>query len=163
MRPYAGTALGVLGVLLQQPLVGVALDVGVEGGPLLALDQVGDEAAQLGGVLNLVLRLAEDHAEHPRLLAQFVEDVAVLDLEVVAVAGEEGGPVQPGGDGRGTAPGGLGLLVGHLEEEQVGELLDVVAVGEAVVAEDVAVVPELLDDLLGVAKLLAGVAGDVWR
>jgi hypothetical protein len=40
--------------------------------------------------------------------------------------------------------------VGHLEEEQVGELLDVVAVGEAVVAEQVAVAPELLDDLLGV-------------
>jgi hypothetical protein len=37
------------------------------------------------------------------------------------------------------------LLVGHLEEEEVGELLDVVAVGEAVVAEDVAIVPLLLN------------------
>jgi hypothetical protein len=38
--------------------------------------------------------------------------------------------------------------VGHLKEEQVGELLDVVAVGQAVVPEDVAVIPELLNDLL---------------
>jgi hypothetical protein len=40
----------------------------------------------------------------------------------------------------------------HLEEEQVGELLDVVAVGEAVVAEDIAVVPELLDNLLATIR-----------
>ncbi|MEA2594697.1 MAG: hypothetical protein QOF01_1166, partial [Thermomicrobiales bacterium] len=40
--------------------------------------------------------------------------------------------------------------MGHLEEEEVGELLDVVAVGEAVVAADVAIVPEFLDDLSGV-------------
>ena len=48
----------------EQPLVGVALDVGVEHRPLLAVDQVDDQAAQLGRVLDLVLRLAEDHAEH---------------------------------------------------------------------------------------------------
>ena len=36
-------------------------------------------------------------------------------------------------------------LVGHLEEQQIGELLDIVAIAHAVVAKDVAVVPELLD------------------
>jgi hypothetical protein len=40
--------------------------------------------------------------------------------------------------------------VGHLEEQEQGPLLDVIAVGEAIVAEDVAVIPELLNDLLGV-------------
>jgi hypothetical protein len=40
----------------------------------------------------------------------------------------------------------LCALVRHLEEQQIRELLDVVAVRHAVVAEDVAVVPELLDD-----------------
>ena len=39
------------------------------------------------------------------------------------------------------------LLVGHLEEEQVGDLLDVVAVVDAVVAEGVAEAPEFLDDV----------------
>jgi hypothetical protein len=40
----------------------------------------------------------------------------------------------------------LGALMRHLEEEQVSELLDVIAVGEAVIAEDVAVIPELVDE-----------------
>lgn len=38
----------------------------------------------------------------------------------------------------------------HLEEQQVRQLLDVVAVGKAIVADDVAVVPEFGDDLLRV-------------
>ena len=63
----ARARLDVLGVLLEQPLVGVALDVGVERQPALAVDQVDDQPAQLGRVLDPVLRLAEDDAEHPRL------------------------------------------------------------------------------------------------
>ena len=59
--------LHVLRVLLEQPLVGVALDVGVEREPRLAVDQVDDQPPQLRRVLDLVLRLAEDDAEHPRL------------------------------------------------------------------------------------------------
>jgi len=141
--------LGVLGVLLEQPLVRVALHVGVERHPLLAVDQVDDEAAQLGRVLDLVLRLAEDQAEHARVLAQRLERVAVLHLERVALPGQERGPVVAGRDHRRLRPGRLRALVRHLEEEQVGELLDVVAIRQAVVAQDVAVVPELLDDLLG--------------
>ena len=39
----AGTALDVLGVLLEQALVGVALDVGGEAGPFFLVDQVDDE------------------------------------------------------------------------------------------------------------------------
>ena len=38
-------------------------------------------------------------------------------------------------------------LVGHLEEQQVGQLLDVVAVVDAVVAEGVAEAPEFADDI----------------
>ena len=56
------------------------------------------------------------------------------------------GQSSPSGDERLASNGGLRLLVGHLEEQQVGELLDVVAVGEPVVAQDVAVVPEALDE-----------------
>ena len=41
----AGAALGVLGVLLQQALVGVALDVDIEREPALAVDEVDDETA----------------------------------------------------------------------------------------------------------------------
>jgi hypothetical protein len=42
-----------------------------------------------------------------------------------------------------------GALVGHLEEEQERELLQVVLVREPVVPEDVAIRPELLDDAVG--------------
>lgn len=41
---------------------------------------------------------------------------------------------------------GARLLGHHFEEEQEGELLDVVLIGGAVVPQDVAVIPELLDD-----------------
>ena len=43
---------------------------------------------------------------------------------------------------------GAGLLR-HLEEQQVGQLGDVLVVGDAVVLEDVAEVPELGDDVVG--------------
>ena len=44
----------------------------------------------------------------------------------------------------------LGLvLVRHLEEQQEHQLGDVLAVGDAVVAQDVAEVPEFLDDVVG--------------
>ena len=47
----------------------------------------------------------------------------------------------------------LRLLVRHLQEQQERQLLDVVAVGQAVVPQDVAVVPELLDELLGAVMI----------
>ena len=145
----AGTAFDVLGVLLEQAFVGVALDVGGEAGPLLLVNQVHDEPAELGRVLDLVLGFAEDDAEHARPFAEFFQCVAVVGFEFVAVLGEQGGPVFAPGDGGGFVEGRFGLLIGHFEEQEEGELLDVVAVGEAVIPEDVAVVPELLDELLG--------------
>ncbi len=63
-------ALDVLGVPLQQALVGVALHVGRHREPVLLADQLDDELAELGRVLDLVLGLAEDEAEHPALLAE---------------------------------------------------------------------------------------------
>ena len=53
-------ALRVLGVPFQQALVGVAFDVRRHLQPRLVADQVDDELTELGGVLNLVLSLAED-------------------------------------------------------------------------------------------------------
>ena len=49
---------------------------------------------------------------------------------------------------RRLVPGRLRPLVGHLQEEQERQLLDVVPVREPVVPQQVAVVPQLLDDLL---------------
>ena len=41
------------------------------------------------------------------------------------------------------------LLIRHLEKKQKRELLDIVAVRQPVVAQDVAVVPEFLNELRG--------------
>src|SRR3989338_6197107 len=38
-------------------------------------------------------------------------------------------------------------LVGHLEKQQVRQLLDVIVIAHPIVPEDVTVIPELLDDL----------------
>jgi hypothetical protein len=43
---------------------------------------------------------------------------------------------------------GPGFL-GHLEEQQIGQLGDVLVIGDPVVLEDVAEVPELRDDAVG--------------
>jgi hypothetical protein len=40
--------------------------------------------------------------------------------------------------------GRFGALVGHIREEQVGQLLDVVTLGEPVVTEQITVGPEFL-------------------
>ena len=68
----ARAAFGVFGVLLQQPFVGVTLHIGFQDGPGFAVDEVNDQAAQLGRVLDFVLRLTKDNAQHAWLLAQFL-------------------------------------------------------------------------------------------
>ena len=97
-----GPALGVLGVLLEQALVDLALDVHVEPVPHLGVDEA-DEAVQLGRVLDLVLRLAEDGAEQAVLLAERRERLAVVRLEGLALARGEVGPAVALGDGRPSA------------------------------------------------------------
>src|SRR5439155_1375711 len=48
----AGAGLCVGGILLQEALIGVALDIGVDASPSLRFDQIDDEATQLGGILD---------------------------------------------------------------------------------------------------------------
>jgi len=81
----AGAGLGILGVLFEQAFVDVALDVGAERAPGLLVDEIDDEAAQVGGVLDLVLGFAEDDAEDARLFAEIFEGVAVVSFERQAI------------------------------------------------------------------------------
>ena len=142
----AGAALHVLGVLLQQAFVNLALHVEAQARPVFAVDK-GQQVLEAGRVLNLVLGLLEDDAQHAGLLAQVGEQVAVLHLQRVAFEGTQAGPVLSFGHGGGV--GGAGLLVGHFQEQQVSDLLDVVAVAHAVVAEHGGVAPDALDEGLG--------------
>ena len=63
-----GTAFGIFGVFLQQAFVDVAFNIGTHHHPALFIDHV-DDPIELGWVLNLVLGLGEDLAEHSLLLA----------------------------------------------------------------------------------------------
>ncbi len=143
----AGSGLGVLGVLFEEAFVDIALYVGAERAPRFLTDEIDDEAAQMGGVLDLVLGLPEDDAEDTWLFAEVFEGVAVVSFERQAVHFHEAGPVVFFGDGGLLVVRRPGPLVVHFEEEKVGELLDVVAVGDPVIAEQVAVVPDFVDEI----------------
>lgn len=69
----------------------------------------------------------------------------VDDLEVVAVAVEQPLPGAGLRDYRLRLERPGGAFVGHLEEEQIGELLGVLDGADAVVAQDIAERPQLVD------------------
>jgi hypothetical protein len=47
---------------------------------LFHIDQIHDQAAQLGRVLNLVLRLAKNDAEHSEMRAQLLQRVVYFNI-----------------------------------------------------------------------------------
>jgi hypothetical protein len=134
---------------LQQALVGIALHVGVHRHPGFLVDEVDQQPPQLGRILELVLRFVEDQPEQAFLIAQRLQGVAVVIEQLVAVFLEQAGPGVLRGHRAGLLVRRPGALVGHLQKQQIGELLDVVAIRHAVVAQHVAVVPEFLDDAVG--------------
>ena len=146
----AGPLGRFLGTLGEQPLVDVALHVGLHRRPLLGSMRSTISRRKRGGVLDLGPGLLEDFAEHPWLLAEFFQEVAVMGLEFVAVQLQQALPAElRRHDGRAVVRR-LGQLVGHLEKEQKGDLLRVGHVREAVVPQDVGEVPGFADDLLAV-------------
>ena len=96
--PSAG--FHVLGVALQQRLVGVALHVGAELQPVLAVDQLPHQAGQHGRFLDTVLGLTEDDAQGAGLAAQCLQGAAVVGLQLAALEGEQVGPAVAVRDGR---------------------------------------------------------------
>ena len=72
-----------------------------------------------------------------------------MRLERITILAGQAGPVEPGRYCRCLLPRRLRSLVRHLQEQKERQLLDLAAIREPVIAEDVAVIPELLNDLLG--------------
>ena len=68
----------LLGGLLDQALVGVAFEVGVVAHPLVLIDELFDELFQLGGRLDAVAGLVEDHTEHVLTGAECCQCIAVM-------------------------------------------------------------------------------------
>ena len=147
-----GTLWRLLGRLGQQTFVDVALHVRAHRHPVLGVDQVDDQPLEGRRILDLLPSLLEDLPQHPSLFRKLRQDAPVVRLQLLAVASEKACPVESVRyDGR-AAPRRLGLLVGHLQEQQEGDLLRVGHVGQAVVTEQVREAPRLVDDLLGVAR-----------
>ena len=95
---------------------------------------------RLTGLLKRGVACAKMSREQPAGFAELAQDVGVMIGERGAGLVLEAGPVA-------ALRHVDAALVGHLEEEQIGELLDVVAVVHAVVAQRVAEAPEFLDDV----------------
>src|SRR5438876_3555863 len=81
-----GAAFHVLGVLLQETFVSIALYIGIERRPFFLVDQVSDQPAQLRRVLDFVLRLAKDDADQPWFFPKLFKRVAIMNLQFIAVA-----------------------------------------------------------------------------
>ena len=82
VKYWPGAGLHVLGVALQQRLVGVALHVGAEAVPVLAVDEVMHQPGQHGRFLDAALRLAEDDPQRARLPRQRFQRAPVVGLQL---------------------------------------------------------------------------------
>ncbi|MGC3976092.1 MAG: hypothetical protein QM771_17155 [Nitrospira sp.] len=98
--------------------------------------------------MKLILRPPEDEPKQALFLAEFCECVAVMIEQPIAFLLEEAGPTILLRNRARMVIWGLRALVRHLEEQQIRQLLDVITVAHPVVAEDVAVVPEFLNNLI---------------
>ena len=85
----ARSRLHVLGVLLQQPLVGIAFHVSVERHPVLAVDQVEISRLSFAGSWMRFWLLRNTTPTMPGSAPEFGEDVTVVDLQIVTVTARE--------------------------------------------------------------------------
>ena len=97
----SGAGLHVLGVALQQRLVGVALHVGVQRQPVLAVDELPHQPGQHGRFLDAVLGLAKDYAQGAGLSAQRLQGAAVVGSSSPPSRASRSGQPQPSGMGGG--------------------------------------------------------------
>lgn len=126
------------------------MEVSAGGEPVLLVDEVDDKALELRRVLDPVLRLAEDRAERARLLRQADQDPSLDDLELGALGVEEPLPGVLGRNDLLRVQSAGSALMSHLEEQQIRQLLCVLNDTDTVVTEDIAVGPELVDQVAGV-------------
>ena len=141
----ARAAFHVLGVLLQQALVNLALHIGGHGHPVFPVDHL-DDAVEDGGVADLVDGPLKNLAQGTALFPQGFQDGFVLALQLRAFQGVHVRPAAAGGDAGLPLVGRLGVLVGHFQENQVSKLLQVVTVGHAVIPQGTAHPPDFGDD-----------------
>ena len=97
--------------------------------------------------MDLAARPFEDDAEHPGLRAQLLKARAVPVFQRGAVEVEQRGPAEFRRHDWLALVGRLGALIRHLEEQQQGQLLDVLEAGEPGILQDAGIAPGPLADL----------------
>jgi len=135
----ARTFLALAGGLFQQALEGRALHVHVHRGPILLVNH-GDDALEVDGIVKARRGLREDVGEQAAGFAEFAENVGVVIGQGSAGEVFQRIPVAIFRNLRAA-------LIGHFEEQQIGELLNVITVINAVVTQRVAEAPEFLNDV----------------
>ena len=140
----AGAGFLLVGVLLQQPFVEIAEPLLPRAVPVELVD-LGHQRGERGRLLDEGAGVGEDLLHQARAMAAEVDQRELVGLQPVGRGvGFQVIPAVPGGE----LVFGAGLL-GHLEEQQVGQLGDVLVIGDSVILQDVAEVPELGDDVVG--------------
>ncbi len=137
--------LGILGIAFQQALVNVALHIGTQRHPLGFVHHV-DQPRQLGRVLDLVLCLCENLPEQPRLDPQLAQRRHVMHLQLRPALHLQAWPGVIGGNADLAAVRRPAVLVGHLQEDQVGQLFEIVAIADPIVAQRSTEAPDAGDD-----------------
>ena len=143
----AGAAGGLLSRAGEELLVDRPFHVDRQGQPIHVIEQVDDNLPQERRVVYLAARPLEDDAEHPPLRAQLLETGAVLLFERGAVEVQQSLPTELRWHDWLVLVGRLGELIRHFEEEQKGQLLDVLETGEPSVAQHAGIAPGPLSDL----------------
>ena len=123
----------------QETFKSRSFDVHIHGGPFFLVNH-GDDPLQINGVIEARHRLGENIAEKALFLAELSQNVGIMVREVRTGAVLQAVPVA-------AVWNDDAFLIGHLQEEEVGELLDVVAVVDSVMAKGVAEAPEFVDDV----------------
>ena len=118
----ARAALDVLGVLLQKAFVDFALHVRGHGDPLLPVDHLHD-AVEDSRIGDLVDGSLENLSQDAALLTQRFERVLVLLFQCSAGECVHVRPREPRRDAGIPLVGRTGILVGHFEEDQIGNML----------------------------------------
>src|SRR3989338_8447995 len=137
-------------VFLEETLVGLAFQVHVQGSPFSLVNQ-GDQLLEIDRFAELGERAGKNVAQDACFLGQGSEDFPIVLQQVGAGALAQAGPAARLGYGE-------TLLVGQLQEQQVGELLDIVAVVDTVVSKGVAKTPKFLDNV----GVHAAIASLIW-
>lgn len=135
----AGAFLPFAGGFFEQALIRLRLYVHIKAGPIGFRNET-DQTLEINGIVEAVLALGVNVAENARLLTELAKQIGiVIDQFRTGFLGE-GWPVASLGQFDAA-------LIGHFDEEQIGDLLNVVAIIHAIVSKRVAETPEFLDDV----------------